>query len=82
MARLSQQVDAISRGEVPAEAVRGAREIEHLGQALTMMARQRAAFEEQRRVMLMGVSHDLRSPLTRIRVLLPTCSASRRHCAT
>ena len=68
MARLSQQVDAISRGEVPAEAVRGAREIEQLGRALAMMARQRAAFEEQRRVMLMGVSHDLRSPLTRIRV--------------
>lgn len=32
------------------------------------MARQRAAFEEQRRAMLLGVSHDMRSPLTRIRV--------------
>ena len=68
MARLSQQVDSIGRGEVPIEAVRGAREIERLGTALTTMARQRAAFDEQRRVMLMGVSHDLRSPLTRIRV--------------
>ena len=68
MARLSQQVDAIRRGEVPSETVRGAREIERLGTALTTMARQRAAFDEQRRVMLMGVSHDLRSPLTRIRV--------------
>ena len=68
MARLSQQIDAIGRGEVPAETVRGAREIERLGTALATMARQRAAFDEQRRVMLMGVSHDLRSPLTRIRV--------------
>ena len=68
MARLSQQVDSIGRGEVPTETVRGAREIERLGMALTTMARQRAAFDEQRRVMLMGVSHDLRSPLTRIRV--------------
>ncbi|MBC8118222.1 MAG: HAMP domain-containing protein [Burkholderiaceae bacterium] len=68
MARLSQQVDAIGRGEVPTEPVRGAREIERLGTALTTMARQRAVFDEQRRVMLMGVSHDLRSPLTRIRV--------------
>lgn len=68
MARLSQQVDAISRGELPAEPVRGAREIERLAAALTTMARQRTAFDEQRRVMLMGVSHDLRSPLTRIRV--------------
>ena len=68
VARLARQVDAIGRGEVPIETVRGTREIERLGTALTTMARQRAAFDEQRRVMLMGVSHDLRSPLTRIRV--------------
>lgn len=68
LARLSQQVDAIGRGEVPTETVRGTREIERLGAALSTMAHQRAAFDEQRRVMLMGVSHDLRSPLTRIRV--------------
>jgi len=68
MARLSTQVDAIGRGEVPTEVVRGTREIERLATALTTMARQRAAFDEQRRVMLLGVSHDLRSPLTRIRV--------------
>ncbi len=68
MARLSAQVDAIGRGDVPTEIVRGTREIERLATALTTMARQRAAFDEQRRVMLMGVSHDLRSPLTRIRV--------------
>jgi two-component system osmolarity sensor histidine kinase EnvZ len=68
MARLSLQVDRIARGEVPTEAVRGAREIERLGSELRRMAQQRAAFDEQRRVMLLGVSHDLRSPLTRIRV--------------
>ncbi|HVG04693.1 MAG TPA: ATP-binding protein [Burkholderiaceae bacterium] len=68
VARLARQVDAIGRGEVPTETVRGTREIERLGTALATMARQRAAFDEQRRVMLMGVSHDLRSPLTRIRV--------------
>lgn len=68
MARLARQVDAIARGEVPADTVRGAREIERLGTALATMARQRAAFDSERRVMLMGVSHDLRSPLTRIRV--------------
>ena len=66
--RLSRQVDAIARGELPKQAVRGVREIEHLGAAIASMARQRAAFDEQRRTMLMGVSHDLRSPLTRIRV--------------
>ena len=65
---LSRQVAAIGRGEVPSDPVRGPREIESLGTALVGMARQRAAFDEQRRVMLMGVSHDLRSPLTRMRV--------------
>lgn len=68
MARLALQVDGIARGEMPTDTVRGAREIERLGTALTTMARQRAAFDDERRVMLMGVSHDLRSPLTRIRV--------------
>jgi two-component system osmolarity sensor histidine kinase EnvZ len=68
LARLSRQVDAIGRGEVPTEVVRGPREIERFAGALTTMAHQRAAFDEQRRTMLMGVSHDLRSPLARIRV--------------
>jgi two-component system, OmpR family, osmolarity sensor histidine kinase EnvZ len=68
LARLVRQVDQIGQGGVPMETVRGAREIEKLGAALGAMAKQRAAFDEQRRVMLLGVSHDLRSPLTRIRV--------------
>jgi two-component system osmolarity sensor histidine kinase EnvZ len=68
LARLSRQVDAIGRGELPTEVVRGPREIERFAGALTTMAHQRAAFDEQRRTMLMGVSHDLRSPLARIRV--------------
>jgi two-component system, OmpR family, osmolarity sensor histidine kinase EnvZ len=68
LARLVRQVDQIGQGGVPTESVRGAREIEKLGTALTTMAKQRAAFDDQRRVMLLGVSHDLRSPLARIRV--------------
>lgn len=66
--RLSLQLEPIARGELPMETVRGPREIERFAQALAGMARQRAGFEEQRRTMLLGVSHDLRSPLTRIRV--------------
>ncbi len=66
--RLAQQIDRVALGELPQHTVRGAREIEHLGAAIASMAKQRAAFDEQRRTMLMGVSHDLRSPLTRIRV--------------
>jgi two-component system, OmpR family, osmolarity sensor histidine kinase EnvZ len=68
LAALSQQIDQIGRGELPERIVRGAREIEHVGETLMAMAHQRAAFESDRRLMLMGISHDLRSPLTRIRV--------------
>ena len=64
----SNQVDAIGRGEVPTARVRGTREIERLGYALTTMARQRAAPTSSGAQMLIGVSHDLRSPLARIRV--------------
>jgi two-component system osmolarity sensor histidine kinase EnvZ len=68
LAQLSHQLDAIGRGEVPSTAVTGPREIARFGAALASTAQQRAAYEEERRTMLMGVSHDLRSPLTRIRV--------------
>ncbi len=68
LTRLSRQVEAIGRGQVPTEPVRGPREIQSLGMALMSMAQQRAAFDAQRQAMLLGVSHDLRSPLTRIRV--------------
>jgi two-component system, OmpR family, osmolarity sensor histidine kinase EnvZ len=66
--QLSQQLDEIGGGRVPAATVTGPREITRFGAALATMAQQRVAYEEERRTMLMGVSHDLRSPLTRIRV--------------
>ena len=68
LARLVGQVDGIGRGEVPQVRVRGAREIERLGDALRSMADRRFADEQRLRAMLLGVSHDLRSPLARIRV--------------
>ncbi len=68
LTRLCRQVEVIGRGEVPTEPVRGPREIQLLAAALVSMAQQRAAFDAQRQAMLLGVSHDLRSPLTRIRV--------------
>ena len=68
LSRLVGQVDAIARGDLPDEPVRGAREIERLGDALGAMAQRHVADEAERRAMLLGVSHDLRSPLARIRV--------------
>ena len=68
LSRLVGQVDTIARGDLPAERVRVAREIERLGDALAAMAQRHVADEAERRAMLLGVSHDLRSPLARIRV--------------
>jgi two-component system osmolarity sensor histidine kinase EnvZ len=68
VSRLVRQIDGIARGELPESRVRGAREIERLGDALRSMASRRNEADEQQRAMLLGVSHDLRSPLARIRV--------------
>jgi two-component system, OmpR family, osmolarity sensor histidine kinase EnvZ len=68
LARLVGQIDGIARGEAPHARVRGVREIERLGDALRAMADRRFADEQRLRTMLLGVSHDLRSPLARIRV--------------
>ena len=68
VSRLVRQIDGIARGELPESRVRGAREIERLGDALRSMASKRNEADEQLRAMLLGVSHDLRSPLARIRV--------------
>ena len=82
LARLSAQVDGVARGEAPKVRVRGAREIERLGDAVAAMAERRLADEQRLRMMLLGVSHDLRSPLARIRVaadLLDGASAPLRE---
>lgn len=42
------------------------REIHDLNVGLNLMARQIERSDEERRVMLMGISHDLRTPLTRL----------------
>lgn len=50
------------------------RELRDLAQQFAMLARQRRQLDEQRHVMLAGISHDLRSPMSRIRLaadLLP-----------
>jgi two-component system osmolarity sensor histidine kinase EnvZ len=68
LARLVGQIDGIARGAAPQARIRGAREIERLGDALRAMADRRFADEQRLRTMLLGVSHDLRSPLARIRL--------------
>ena len=68
LSQLIHQVDVISRGEIPRGRVSGPREIQRLGDALQSMAARRRDDDDRLSVMLLGVSHDLRSPLGRIRV--------------
>lgn len=64
-----------SEGELPARAAANAPiELRELQQQFAELARQRNELDEQRRTMLAAISHDLRSPLGRIRMaaeLLP-----------
>ncbi len=64
-----------SEGELPAPAAANApMELRELARQFAELARQRKELDEQRRTMLAAISHDLRSPLGRIRMaaeLLP-----------
>lgn len=66
--RLARAADAFGRGEhVPYETA-GATEIRAAGQAFLDMRARIERQIEQRTLMLSGVSHDLRTPLTRLRL--------------
>lgn len=71
-----------AEGRLPPPATPGApRELRELAAQFGELARQRQALDEERRTMLAAISHDLRSPLGRIRVaaeLLPEELAARR----
>lgn len=59
----------VGRGEFPPPlAERGANEIKAVTQAFNQMAKDIQALEEDRALLMAGISHDLRTPLTRIRL--------------
>lgn len=65
---LTQTTERMREGQTPPQpdARRAVREIHDLNVGLNLMARQIERADEERRVMLMGISHDLRTPLTRL----------------
>ncbi|MEO1475635.1 MAG: ATP-binding protein [Pseudomonadota bacterium] len=69
--RLTEVTQAFGRG-VDLEDYRpsGAREIRAAARAVTQMRRRLVRFAEQRTKMLAGISHDLRTPLTRLKLQL------------
>jgi two-component system osmolarity sensor histidine kinase EnvZ len=70
IARLSQAAEAFGRGEKVPYRPRGALEVRAAGQAFLDMRGRIERQIEQRTLMLSGVSHDLRTPLTRMRLAL------------
>ena len=60
---------AIGRGEIPAAiAVEGPEEIQELSRGFNQMSEGLQRLDAERRLMLAGISHDLRSPLVRLRL--------------
>jgi two-component system osmolarity sensor histidine kinase EnvZ len=60
---------AIGRGEIPAViAVEGPEEIQELSRGFNQMSEALQTQDAERRLMLAGISHDLRSPLVRLRL--------------
>ncbi len=68
--RLARAAEAFGRGEVVAYTPGGAIEVRAAGKAFLAMRARIERQIEQRTMMLSGVSHDLRTPLTRLKLAL------------
>ena len=70
VARMARAAEAFGRGVVAPYKPSGATEMRAAGQAFLDMRNRIERFTNQRTLMLSGVSHDLRTPLTRMRLAL------------
>ncbi len=68
IARLAQAAEAFGKGRSLPYSPRGAAEVRLAGQAFLDMRRRIERAIEQRTLLLSGVSHDLRTPLTRLKL--------------
>jgi len=75
---LAQAARRIGRGETPEPlAEQGPRELRTVSAAFNRMTRDLEALERERAMVLAGISHDLRTPLSRLRLELEMSGAER-----
>jgi two-component system osmolarity sensor histidine kinase EnvZ len=76
LAGLAEAARRIGRGEVPAPlAEAGARELRTVQSAFNRMTGDLASMERERAMVLAGISHDLRTPLSRLRLAVEMSGA-------
>ena len=76
LAALTRAAARIGRGEAHQPvAEEGPLELRSLGAAFNRMARDLESMERERAMVLAGISHDLRTPLSRMRLALEMCGA-------
>lgn len=80
---LTKAVHRIAEGQTPAPVPepKGPQEIRALSEAFNSMQQALRAFESNRTIMLAGVSHDLRTPLSRLRLGIEMLLSSRDSAA-
>lgn len=71
--RLARAAEAFGKGRHVAYLPGGAREVRSAGRAFIEMRARIERHIEQRTLMLSGISHDLRTPLTRLKLALSLC---------
>ncbi|WP_341785791.1 ATP-binding protein [Shimia isoporae] len=77
--KLATAAEAFGRGRVVPYSPRGALEVRAAGNAFLNMRNRIERFFEQRTLMLSGVSHDLRTPLTRMKLSISMLDADERE---
>jgi two-component system osmolarity sensor histidine kinase EnvZ len=78
LAALTAAAGRVGRGETPeALAETGPRELRTVAGAFNRMARDLESMERERAMVLAGISHDLRTPLSRLRLALEMSGAER-----
>jgi two-component system osmolarity sensor histidine kinase EnvZ len=78
LAALAGAAERVGRGETPAPlAEHGPRELRTVAAAFNRMTRDLARTERERAMVLAGISHDLRTPLSRLRLALEMSGGER-----